>query len=115
MTSSSGPSLSKTLPFTRRDEHVVVGEHHALRAAGRARGVEDDGEVGALAGATAASQLATARPDPQRVRSRPSCLHVVDRFQPRVVVVAQAARLVIDDVLEPGQPLRIDSILSTCS
>jgi hypothetical protein len=32
-----------------RGDHVVVGQHHALRAPGGARGVEDDGEVRAPA------------------------------------------------------------------
>ncbi len=40
------------------EDHAVVGDHHALGHAGGARGVEDGGEVVALAGLDALLQLA---------------------------------------------------------
>ena len=60
-----------------RDD-VVVGQHHALRPAGRARGVEDDREVRALAWRRARGRGAPRLPRPASRRFRPSSITSVD-------------------------------------
>ena len=89
----------------RRNEHVVVGEHHALGAAGGAGRVEHDREVAALALRECLfPALAPAGVGSERLA--PDALHLVDRLEPRVVVVAQTARLVVEHLGELRQPLR---------
>lgn len=85
------------------DQDVVVGKHHALGPAGRARGVEDDAEIGA----TAPLHLALQRRRHLRILQRlGTCLHHrLDGVELAVIVVAQAARLVIEHVPEMGQSL----------
>ena len=61
-----------------RVDDVVVGQHHALRAAGRARGVEDDGEVRALAVAASSRSSSAAASGPASRRFRPSSITSVD-------------------------------------
>ena len=83
----------------RRDDRVLVGEHHALGAAGRSRGVKDDAEIAALAGSDAGFPL---RQTIGVIRELLAAdrLHVRESNQPAVVVVLEAARLVVNDLLK---------------
>ena len=87
----------------RRIDQTLAGEHHALGRAGRSGGVENDGRVGALAG----GDLGVEPSGDLRIGERLAAIldDVIDRMQVAVVVVAQAAPLVVDHLLELGQAL----------
>ena len=79
------------------------GEHDALRLPGRARRVENDRRVGPFA----RSDLAIEPCSERRVvgERRPAVLDdVLDGMQPRMIVVAQPARFVIDQPFELRHP-----------
>ena len=84
-------------------DRAFAGKHHALGGAGGARGVQDDGRIGALAGGDLGIEPTTYRRIGERLAAgRDDVLH---RMQLFVVVVAQAALLVVDHLLELRQPL----------
>ena len=87
-----------------RDQHVVEGEHHPLRLAGGAGGVEHHGEV------EAAPQL-DPRP-PARLergiaiaRLPPRPRHLDEGVEPAMLVVAHAALVVVDHVAQRRQAI----------
>jgi hypothetical protein len=93
------------IAVARRDDQIVKGQHHPLGTAGGSRGVQKDGEVGALGEVDARL--------PGRCGSRirlefgaPALLDVGDPVQVGVVVIAQPARLVVDDMSEAVQAVR---------
>ena len=92
-------------------DRAFAGEHHALGLAGGARGVEDDGGIAALAGGDLVVEPLTDRGIAGQ-RFAPLGDDVVHRAQPGVVVVAQAAPLVVDHHLELGQAVdhRLDLV-----
>ena len=88
-----------------RADAALRRQHHALGLPGGAGGVEDDRGVGALAG----GDLGVEPGGEARVLRQSLAAignDVIDRMQPGVIVVAQAAQLVIDHGLELRQPLR---------
>ena len=87
----------------RRLDRALAGQHHALGRAGGAGGVENDGRIGAFAG----GDLGVEPGADFRIGERLAPLRddVVDRMQVAVVVVAQAAPLVVDHLLELGQAI----------
>ena len=96
----------------RRSISVAMRQHHALGLAGGARGVEHDGDVVGprprrpprrRPARVRASNCAARAPAPRRSR------------QARLLVVAQAARVVVHDRLERGHCVWTSSSLSTCS
>jgi hypothetical protein len=89
------------IAVARRDDGVVVGEHHALRPSGRPRGVEDHGEVRALA--LRHRGVPARQPCGVGDLLAADLLYVVDPGQFRAVIVAQAARLVVDHVTQTGE------------
>ncbi len=85
----------------RHDDDVVEAQHHALGLAGGARGVEDDGDVGAAASGDLAGEEAGI----EAGEVAPLLLHRRIGVQERIGVMAHAPRIVIEDRLEPGQAL----------
>ena len=87
-----------------RRDRAAGGQHHALGAAGRAGGVEDDRGVVARArldaGAPALVEIGVGRH-----RRAPVRLHGRKAAQPGVVVVAQAPLVVVDHMGQVMQPL----------
>ena len=71
----------------RAQQQIVVGEHHALRRAGGAGGVEDDRGVAALAEIDLFVPAAFAA----------HADDIVIGVQERLAVVPHAARIVVDD------------------
>ena len=90
--------LVEQISVAGRDDHVVVGQHHALRAARRARRVENDAEIGALA--LRDRFLPARKPSGIRELLAPDLLHIIHPGQLAAIVVAQAARLVIDQMAQ---------------
>ena len=82
-------------------DRACAGQHHALGGAGGAGGVKDDGGVGALADLDLGVEPFGDRRIFQRLAARLDDL--VDRMQVAVIVVAQAARLVVDHLLQLRQ------------
>ena len=99
-----GPEAVELVAVLRRDDDVVVRQHHALGPAGGAGGVEHHADVGALAlgdlveppalGAGVGAHLLAAQ-----------LLDVLEGMQVGRVVVREAARLVVDDLLQLRQPI----------
>ena len=87
----------------RRLDRALAGQHHAFGRAGGAGGVENDGRIGALAGGDLGIEPGADR----RIGERLAAFRddVVDRMQVAVIVVAQAAPLVVDHLLELGQAI----------
>ncbi len=99
-----GSERVEGIAVARRNDEIVEAEHHALGLAGRARCVEHDREVRALARGDAFKPGVTRA----ALHGGPSLrLNLRERHEPRVIVVAQAARLVIDyhaQVRAAGRP-----------
>ena len=110
-----GPEAVETVAVDRRDDEIVEREHHALGSSGRAGGVEHDGEILASPGGNSGfPALQAAGASAEAIAA--DLLHIVDPFEPLVVVVAQPARLVVDNehkarqTLDDGQEL-VDLLL----
>ncbi len=91
-----GGEVVERVGVLRRQDDVVVREHHALGPARRARGVEHHADVGAFA-------LGDLVEPPARgagVRAHflpPELLHMLERMQAGGVVGGEAALLLVDD------------------
>ena len=85
-------------PVAPRRHEVVVGEHDALGAPGRPRGVEDDRDV--ASGAARHLLLEEPRMLAIVVAAEPLDLCVI--LEGRAVIVAQPSGIVVDDPVEQG-------------
>ena len=87
----------------RRGDRALAAQDHALRAAGRAGGVEDDGGVGALAGVDAPVEVGRHG----RIGERGASFRHdrLERVQAGLVIVGEAARLVVEQMAKPRQPV----------
>ena len=110
-----GVEAVELVAVLRRDDDVLVREHHALGPAGGAGGVEHDADVAALAlgdlveppalGAGVGLHLLAAE-----------LLDVLEGVQVGRIVVGEAALLVVDDALRASSAgRRSEMTLSTCS
>ncbi len=86
----------------RRRDASRSRQHHALGDAGCAGRIEDDRNVGALAGRNLIVQLAAER-SIRRERRAAVMDHALDCVQSRVIIVAQPARFVVEDVRDGRQ------------
>jgi len=85
-------------------DRALAGQHHALRLTGGAGSVEDDRGIGALAGGDLGVEPGAQR---EIIGQRAAAVlnDLIDRAHAAVVVVAQAAPLVVDHLLKLGQAL----------
>ena len=87
-----------------RDDQVVEGQHHPLRTTGGSRGIENDGKIRTLAAINARQpSLGGAI---RRKLGAAALLDIANPLQAGVVVVAQPARLIVENVGEARQAIR---------
>jgi hypothetical protein len=88
--------------FARRRDRALAAQDHALGASGRSGGVEDDGRIGPLAGVDAPVEVGRRG----RIGEGGAAFRHerLERVKAGLVVVGEAARLVVNEMAQPRQP-----------